>query len=108
MPGADSIQHPLFVRSWICAAALAMAISPAVAQDATPVPAPRRPVPDMPTIAKALGVECSYCHASQRGSAPPAGLSGKPRMTIAREMIDMTAELNARVPSVVGKEATAT
>jgi hypothetical protein len=98
----------LFVRSWICAAALAMAISPAVAQDATPVPAPRRPVPDMPTIAKALGVECSYCHAGQRGSAPPAGLSGKPRMAIAREMIDMTAELNTRVPSVVGKEATAT
>lgn len=62
----------------------------------------------MATVAKALGVECGYCHAGQRGSAPPAALSGKPRLAIAREMIDMTAELNARVQTAVDKNAAAT
>jgi hypothetical protein len=92
-------------RSWICAAALAVVASSAAAQDAT---TPRRPLPDMPTLAKALGVECGYCHAGQRGAAPPATPSGKPRLAIAREMIEMTAELNARVQAAVDKDAAAT
>ena len=92
-------------RSWICAAALVVVASSAAAQNAT---TPRRPVPDMPTLAKALGVECGYCHAGQRGAAPPATPSGKPRLAIAREMIEMTAELNARVQAAVDKDAAAT
>ena len=95
-------------RVWICAATLAVAASPAVAQDAAPASTPRRPVPDMQTVAKALGVECAYCHAGQRGDAPPVAQSGKPRLAIALEMIDMTAELNARVQAAVDKDVAAT
>ena len=95
-------------RSWICVAALAVVASSAAAQNTVPPSTPRRPVPDMPTLARALGVDCGYCHAGQRGAAPPATPSGKPRLAIAREMIDMTADLNARVQAAVDKDAATT
>ena len=95
-------------RAWIGAVMLAVVASPAAAQNAASAPTPRRPVPDMQTVAKALGVDCGYCHAGQRGSAPPAAQSGKPRLAVAREMIDMTLELNARVQAAVDKDAATT
>jgi hypothetical protein len=58
----------------------------------------------MQTIAAGLGVTCEYCH--MRGAAvAPAAASGRPRIDIAREMIAMTADLNARVQSATGKAA---
>jgi len=68
---------------------------------------PRPPVPDMQQIAAALGVTCEYCHAQAGSGAPGAALtaSGMPRFDVAREMIAMTAEINARVQSTAGKTA---
>jgi tetratricopeptide (TPR) repeat protein len=62
------------------------------------------PVPDMQVIAADLGVACAYCHGG-RENPPAVTASGKPRLAVAREMIAMTAELNARVQSVTGKPA---
>ena len=46
----------------------------------------------MQAIADALGVECTYCHAPKAVTA-----TGKLRLEVAREMIAMTADANARV-----------
>lgn len=75
-----------------------------------PVPAAasgtRAPLPDMQRVAAALGVTCGYCHAGRGGSTDPAVTSaGKPRLAVAREMIDMTAALNASIQSATGKPA---
>lgn len=66
-------------------------------------PAAAARVPDMQAIASALGVTCEFCHAAGRGSPPALTATGKPRLDVAREMIAMTNELNARVPSAAGK-----
>lgn len=59
-------------------------------------------LPDMQTIATALGVSCEYCHAG-RGQTPRTTANGKPRLQVAREMIALTADLSARVQAATGK-----
>jgi tetratricopeptide (TPR) repeat protein len=63
------------------------------------------PLLDMQTIAQALGVRCEYCHVGRRGEPPPVGAIGKPKQQIAREMIAMTRELNAKVQAATDKSA---
>ena len=58
---------------------------------------PRPQPPDMQAIADALGVECQFCHAPNAVTA-----AGRPRLDVAREMIDMTSELNTRVAQATG------
>ena len=83
-----------------------LALAPtALAQQATPKP----PLPDMASVAAALGVTCDYCHAG-RGAEPRVTANGKPRLEVGRGMIAMTASLNATVQAATGKttrEATA-
>jgi tetratricopeptide (TPR) repeat protein len=52
---------------------------------------------DMQVIARSLGVTCNYCHSSAPGSGAP-----EPKKDIARQMIAMTRELNARVQATTG------
>jgi hypothetical protein len=61
-------------------------------------------VPDMQAIAAALGVTCEFCHAAGRGNTMLTA-TGKPRLDVARDMIAMTAELNARVQGATAKSA---
>lgn len=58
----------------------------------------REPLPNMQAIAEALGVTCEYCHA--RGPA-----EGIPKISVAKQMIAMTRELNARIETATGKAA---
>jgi hypothetical protein len=58
------------------------------------------PLPNMNEIAQSLGVECQYCHSAERGSGLP-----EPRKDIARAMMAMTRDLNAKVQSATGKAA---
>lgn len=53
--------------------------------------------PNMQTIARSLGVSCDYCHTAARGSG-----ASEPKKDIARQMIAMTRELNARVQQATG------
>ena len=55
----------------------------------------------MQLVADSLGVDCEYCH-----DAGAVTAAGKPRRDVAREMIAMTTELNARVQAASGKTAT--
>jgi len=87
------------VPAFCLLACLALA-SRASAQQATPKP----PLPDMATVAAALGVTCDYCHAG-RGTEPKVTANGKPRLEVGREMIAMTASLNATVQAATGKTA---
>jgi hypothetical protein len=73
-----------------------VAVSVALAQERR-----RAALPDMQVIADALGVQCEYCHGAGQVTA-----IGKPRLEVAREMIAMTTELNARVQAATGKPAT--
>jgi hypothetical protein len=61
-------------------------------------------LPDMQAIAAALGVTCEFCHAADRANVVLTA-TGKSRLEVAREMIAMTTELNARVQSAAGKSA---
>jgi hypothetical protein len=71
-----------------------------------PADAPKAPLPDMQRVAAALGVSCGYCHVGRGGSTDAAVTStGKPRLAVAREMINMTAALNASVQAATGKPA---
>jgi hypothetical protein len=65
-------------------------------------PAARPPLPDMQAVAAALGVTCDYCHAG-RDAEPKLTASGKRRLDVGREMIAMTASLNATVRAATGK-----
>jgi tetratricopeptide (TPR) repeat protein len=56
------------------------------------------PVPNMQAIAQGLGVRCEYCHTAQRGSGQP-----EPKKDIARAMIAMTRDLNAKIQEITGK-----
>jgi tetratricopeptide (TPR) repeat protein len=53
---------------------------------------PRQPLPNMQLIAESLGVQCEFCHSAQRGSG-----DREPKKDIARQMMAMTREINARV-----------
>jgi hypothetical protein len=86
-------------------AVLVFAGHAAVASAQAP-PAPD-PLLDMQAIAAGLGVRCEYCHVGRRGDPPPAvAPTSKPKQQIAREMIAMTRELNARVQAAAEKTAT--
>jgi len=54
---------------------------------------PRQPLPNMQLIAESLGVQCEYCH------------SAAPKKDIARQMIAMTREINARVDAATPRES---
>ena len=84
----------------LCVLALLAVATRAAAQQTPPKP----PLPDMPAVAAALGVTCDYCHAG-RGAEPRQTANGKPRLEVGREMIAMTASLNATVQSATGKTA---
>ena len=58
------------------------------------------PLLDMEAIARGLGVNCRYCHSERDYTS-----DDNPKKAIAREMIAMTRELNARVQSATGKTA---
>ena len=93
--------EPISVRAALGVGAAAiycacLAVTMASAQE------PRRaPLPDMQVIAESLGVQCEYCHGPRQVTA-----IGKPRLEVAREMIEMTAELNTRIRTATGKPAT--
>jgi len=58
----------------------------------------------MQTISKALGVSCNYCHTAERGSGQP-----EPKKDIARAMMAMTRDINAKIAVATGRtEAGAT
>lgn len=61
----------------------------------------REPLPNMQAIAEALGVTCEYCHA--RGPAAAEAPAGPSHISVAKQMIAMTKELNARVETASGK-----
>jgi tetratricopeptide (TPR) repeat protein len=52
---------------------------------------------NMQAIAQSLGVTCNYCHTAAAGSGAP-----EPKKDIARQMIAMTRDLNARVQQATG------
>jgi hypothetical protein len=54
----------------------------------------------MQTIAAALGVSCGYCHSAERGSGQP-----EPKKDVARAMMAMTKDINARIQTATGKPA---
>src|SRR5215472_11153832 len=57
-------------------------------------------IPRMQIMARGLGVTCEYCHTARRGSGLP-----EPKKDIARKMMAMTEEINARVTAATGHEA---
>jgi tetratricopeptide (TPR) repeat protein len=61
---------------------------------------PQNIMPLMQEIVQALGVQCEYCHSAPRGSGQP-----EPKKDIARQMIAMTRDLNARIETATGKPA---
>jgi tetratricopeptide (TPR) repeat protein len=61
----------------------------------------REPLPNMQAIAEALGVTCEYCHARGPGAATPT--QGPSHIAVAKQMIAMTKELNAKVEAASGK-----
>jgi tetratricopeptide (TPR) repeat protein len=63
-------------------------------------PPPQNIMPLMQEIVQALGVQCEYCHSAPRGSGQP-----EPKKDIARQMIAMTRDLNARIQTATGKPA---
>ena len=82
-------------------AALVLQPSAAAAQNAPSAD----PLLDMQAISLALGVKCEYCHVARRGEVPAVAPTGKPKQQIAREMIAMTRELNAKVQAAADKSA---
>jgi len=52
----------------------------------------------MQEISQALGVTCNYCHSAERGSRQP-----EPKKDIARVMIAITRDLNAKIEAAAGK-----
>jgi cytochrome c-type biogenesis protein CcmH/NrfG len=55
---------------------------------------------DMQAIGQALGVRCDYCHAAPRGTEPKLP---EPKKDIARAMMAMTSDLNAKIQEATGK-----
>jgi tetratricopeptide (TPR) repeat protein len=58
---------------------------------------------NMEEISRALGVHCDYCHSAPRGSGQP-----EPKKDIARAMMAMTGDLNAKVQEATSKPANET
>src|ERR1700722_5368233 len=58
---------------------------------------------NMQEVSQALGVRCDYCHSAPRGSGQP-----EPKKVIARAMMAMTRDLNAKVQEATGKPANET
>lgn len=52
----------------------------------------------MQTIVTSLGVKCDYCHSAPRGSG-----QAEPKKDIARAMMAMTDDLNAKIGAATGK-----
>jgi len=52
--------------------------------------------PNMQAIAQALGVGCEYCHVAERGSSTP-----EPKKDVARAMIAMTRDINAKISAMM-------
>ena len=74
---------------------------PAFAQDAAAAKAPPVDrISQMQGIAQSLGVTCNYCHSAARGSGQP-----EPKKQIAKAMMEMTDEVNARIRTATGKPA---
>lgn len=48
-------------------------------------------------MAQALGVSCNFCHSAERGSGQP-----EPTKDIARAMIAMTKDINAKIDAALG------
>jgi tetratricopeptide (TPR) repeat protein len=80
----------------LAAIALTLAASAAEAHQGTG----SDPLLDMQAMARALGVSCSHCHVDGDFKS-----DSNPKKGIAREMIAMTRELNARIQSATGKPA---
>lgn len=55
--------------------------------------------PNMEEISKALGVQCNYCHTAAFGSTGQP----EPKKDVARAMIAMTRDLNAKIQEATGK-----
>jgi hypothetical protein len=83
------------LRAWVIAVAAGLCNGIVFAQER---PARAQP-PDMQAIADALGVECQFCHAPKAVTA-----AGRLRLDVAREMIAMTSELDARVARATGAD----
>lgn len=71
-------------------------------QTASPAPLAEDPPIDrmaqMQTIATSLGVRCEYCHSAPRGSGQV-----EPKKDIARVMMALTRDLNAKIQLATGK-----
>jgi tetratricopeptide (TPR) repeat protein len=57
----------------------------------------------MEEISKALGVRCNYCHTAPFGSTGQKEPQPEPKKDIARAMIAMTRDLNAKIQEATGK-----
>ena len=57
----------------------------------------------MQTFTKALGVSCNYCHTAERGSGQP-----EPKKEMARAMMAMTRDINAKIAAATGGAPEAT
>lgn len=79
---------------------------PATGPSATPPSTPgatsprSAPLPDMSAIAKALGVACGHCHVAGNFAS-----DANPKKVIARQMLVMTDEINARIEAAAGRAA---
>jgi tetratricopeptide (TPR) repeat protein len=52
----------------------------------------------MRDISQSLGVTCNYCHSAERGSGQP-----EPKKDVARAMMAMTRDINAKIQAAIGK-----
>ena len=60
----------------------------------------------MQTYTAALGVECSHCHVQEgRGGRNDMAADDKPTKKTARQMMQLTREINDKLPALVGKAA---
>ena len=85
----------------LCRAVLTVTLClPALGQEQTPPRPGVDLIPRMQTMARALGVTCEYCHTARRGSGLP-----EPKKDIARQMMALTDEINARVTTATGHPA---
>jgi len=89
------IVKPILYTALMCATGASFLIAQAP---------PREPLPNMQAIADALGVTCEYCHARGPAAAGEAPV-GPSHISVAKQMIAMTRDLNARVEAASGKTA---
>ncbi len=81
---------------------IAFLIAMPIAQGSASAQQPGSGVPDMQAIALGLGVKCEFCHAGPR-AAETTTANAPSKMAVARSMIAMTRELNARILEATGK-----